>query len=234
MVVVTATSAVAGTIDLTGQGSFVLSHGQEMTVEFSVWNYGYNNPGVSPYPTSLGFQLLGANPEGAQLAMVPGSNSRYFPDFLLQGTLESLDGTAFAPLGSTAAANLGLASGSLVLAPAVFYSSAGSIPVAAVDAEAALSLTLSEQIFGPNVASRQSSALLVLRNLGADLTIGIGNGVPLSSAISEPSIAGIGSVQTSGITNRITLTEVPEPGTIALTFVMVFGTGGLIVWRART
>ena len=81
--------------------------------------------------------------------------------------------------------------------------------------------------------SRQSSAYLVLRNLGADLTIGIGNGVSLRNAISEPSITGIGSVQTSGITNRVMLTEVPEPGTIVLTLVMICACAAVLVRKAR-
>jgi hypothetical protein len=228
-----ASPAMADTIDLSSRGSFTLSHGQEMTVRFSVWNYGYNNPGVSPYPTSIGLELVGANPQGAQLSAIPGSSGQYFPDFLLQGTLESLDGTAVAPLQSPAGALLGMSAGSLLLTPAMFYGSGGSSAVAEIAAEAALSLNLSEQIFGPDVASRQSSALLVLRNLGADLTIGVGNDVSLRNAITEPSITGFGSVATSGITDRVTVTTVPEPRTVALTLALLFGLGVLLVRRAR-
>jgi hypothetical protein len=233
IVLAMAASAVAGTIGLSSPGSFVLSHGQELTIQFSVWNYGFNNPGVSPYPTSIGLEILGTSPGSAALANIPGSSGRYFSEFLLQGTLESLDGTAVAPFQSPAAALLGLSSGSLVLAPANFHGSTGSSAVASIDAEASLSLSLSEQIFGPNVTSRQSSALLVLRNLGADLTIGAGDDVTLRNAISEPSITGAGRVQTSGITNRLTVTDVPEPGTIALTLVLLFAFGVMLVRRAR-
>ncbi len=44
-------SASATTLDLLGTSSVALAHGDQLAIRFSVWNYGWNNPGVSPYPT---------------------------------------------------------------------------------------------------------------------------------------------------------------------------------------
>lgn len=220
--------ASANTIDLSGN-SFTFKQGEEMTIQFSVWNYGWHNPGVSPYPTSISLELIGANPAN----MHPlGASGSYFPGFMLSGRIESLDGAASAPLKSAAAALLGLAAGSLVVTPATLYSAGGSSQVAALEATVSLDLALSEQIFGPDVMSRQSSALIVLRNLGADLTVGAGDGLSLRNAISEPSVTGFGSVQTAGITNRVTLMAVPEPATMALVL-LAFAASGLAIWRKR-
>ncbi|MCU1261719.1 MAG: hypothetical protein JWO80_4604 [Bryobacterales bacterium] len=226
MVSALASPATADTIDLSSRGSFIFSHGQEMIVRFSVWNYGFNNPGASPYPTSIGLELVGITPLDQPVSTMPGSSSQYFPGYVLQGTLESLDGTASAPL-------LGLGGGPLVVTPSTLYGSGGSSSVAAIDANAALTLNLSQQIFGPDITSPQSSALIVLQNLGSDLVIGMGGGMSLRNAITEPSVTGLGNVQTSGITHGVTLLNVPEPRT-TLTLVLALSCGVLLARRRDT
>ncbi len=121
--------------------------------------------------------------------------------------------------------------GLLTVTSGTLYTGDSATPIGLIDAEASLSLTLSEQIFGPDIASRQSSALIVLRNLGADLIIG--GGQPLANAISEPLVTGLGGMETSGLTRSVTLLGVPEPGTLALTVILVLAFGALLCRRAR-
>lgn len=225
--------AAADPIDLSSQTSFTLAHGEEMILQFSVWNYGKNNPGSSPYPTSVGLEIAGTPPAGAPVNTLTGSSGTYYSGDLLEGWISSLDGTASAPLYDHNAAKLGYGPGSLLLTPGSIYCNGAPTPAAMVDASVALTLDLSEQIFGPDVASRQSAADIYLLNLGNDVTIGLGRGYKLGSLISEPGVSGFGPAQTSGITESVTLvaelfqaqTEaVPEPATW-----MGAGVGMLIV-----
>ncbi len=206
--------ARADTVNLTEGPPFTFETGSDLYVRFSVWNYAANNRGSSPYPTSVGLQLLGAQPSTSKLNTVPNTTNTYFSGYLLQGWLESSDGSFSTPFTSPDATRLGLAPGSLLLGPGIFGSN--STPVAIIEAEAALTTNLSEQIFGLDVASRGSSAVIHLRNLGSNLQVGLDGGYSLLSAVSEPSISGYGPVMTSGITQSMQVTAVPEPGSFLL------------------
>lgn len=228
-----ADNAGADTVNLTSGPPFTFRSGSDLYVSFSVWNYAANNRGSNPYPTSVGLQLLGAEPSVSTLQAIPNSTGSYFGGYLLQGWLENTEGTASAPFSSPDASRLGLAPGSLLLSPGTFGTS--NTPVAVIEADSALTLNLSEQIFGPDIANRGSSAIIHLRNLGSDLQVGLEGGYSLLSAISEPSISGQGSVTTSGVTRSLQVTAVPEPGSLAL----FAGAGlalavlNLLLWRKR-
>ncbi len=223
-----AASCLADTVNLTDGPPFTLRTGMDLFVQFSVWNYGVNNPGSSPYPTSVGLQLIGAQPF-LPLSAVPNSSGSYFSNYLLQGWLENVDGTVSTPFSNADALRLSLGAGSLIVEPG----SEGSSPVAVIEADAALTLGLSEQIFGPDVATRGSSAVIHLRNLGQDLQIGLDGGYSLLSSVREPSISGLGSVQTSGITQSISVTSAPEPGSFALLGLASAGLLTAVLMRMR-
>jgi len=208
------TVARADTVNLTEGPPFTFQTGSDLFVRFSVWNYAANNRGSSPYPLSVGLQLLGAKPSISTVNTIPNTSGTYFGGYLLQGWLESSDGSVSTPFTSPDALRLGLAAGSLLLAPGIFGSN--NTPVAIIEADAALTMNLSEQIFGLDVASRGSGAVIHLRNLGSNLQVGLDGGYSLLSAISEPSISGYGPVMTSGITQSMQVTAVPEPGSFLL------------------
>lgn len=213
-IVATGGHASADTVNLTGGPPFTFQSGSDLFVSFSIWNYAANNQGSTPYPTSVGLQLLGAEPSISTLNAVPNSTNSYFGGYLLQGWLENTEGTVSAPFTSPDATRLGLAPGSLLLSPGIF--GGNNTPIAVIEADSALTLNLSEQIFGLDVSSRGSSAVIHLRNLGSDLQVGLDGGYSLLSAISEPSITGYGPVTTSGLTRSMQVTAVPEPGSLAL------------------
>ncbi len=221
-IVTTAGHASADTVNLTNGPPFTFQSGSDLFVSFSVWNYAANNRGSSPYPTSVGLQLLGAEPSISTLNAVPNSTNSYFGGYLLQGWLENTEGTVSAPFTSPDATRLGLAPGSLLLSPGIF--GGNNTPIALIEADSALTLNLSEQIFGLDVANRGSSAVIHLRNLGSNLQVGLDGGYSLLSAISEPSITGYGPVTTSGLTRSMQVTAVPEPGSLAL-----FSAAGLVL-----
>ncbi|MDQ2900094.1 MAG: PEP-CTERM sorting domain-containing protein [Acidobacteriota bacterium] len=193
-----------------------------MTVQFGVGNYGRNNPGASPYPTSVDFQLFGPDLDPTKMALVPGSSQSYFSGYGVSGRLESMDGTTFLPLMDANATRLGLAAGSLLVGEGTF----GGGEFAVIGASRALSLAQSQAIFGAD-----ASACIRLTNTGADLTIGLGAGYDIRDAISEPGIAGMGKVQTAGITRSVEITQAPEPGTWVL---MIAGLFGMISLRSET
>ena len=212
LAIVFALSAVAAcgeTIPLTDGPPFTFRGGTDLFVRFSVWNYGANNRGFSPYPTSVGLQLIGAQPSSSEMEVVPSATDMYFTGYKLRGWLENSEGTISTPFTSLASNRLGLAPGSLVVQPGSFGSS--ERPVAVIEADAALTTTLSEEIFGIDVMSRASSAVIHLRNEGSDLEIGLDGGYSVLSAVRIPSVSGEGAVQTSGIMRDIAFTEVPEP-----------------------
>ena len=209
----------ADTVNLTDGPTFNFRSGTDLFVRFSIWNYAVYNQSSSPYPTSVGLQLLGAEPSTSGLNAIPNSSGSYFAGYALQGWLENTAGTVSAPFTSPDAVRLSLQPGALLVEPG--STNSGNTPIAVIEADAGLTLSLSEQIFGADVANRGSSAVIHLRNLGPDLQIGLAGGFSLISAISEPSITGIGSVQTSGFTQSISATSVPEPSS----FVLLWGAG---------
>ncbi|MGI8989896.1 MAG: PEP-CTERM sorting domain-containing protein [Bryobacteraceae bacterium] len=209
--------ASAGSIDVSSLHYVTLGHNSEITIEFSIGNYGQNNPGVSPYPTNVDFELLGPDPASAKMAQVPGSSAFYFSGYGVSGRLESMDGGTSLPLMDANATRLGLAPGSLLVGEGMWSGGSGNSPVAVVDASRALSLAQSQAIFGEGAAAR-----IQLTNTGAELTIGLGAGYSIRNAVSEPGVTGMGKVQTAGITRSVAITQAPEPGTWVLTVAGLF------------
>ncbi len=206
--------AGATAVDVTSQSVVTLPHGSQLTIEFGISNYSLNNPGVSPFPTSIGLQVFGPQMSNARTAMA--DTTQYFADYLLQGCLESLDGFWSVPFNDPVAARLGYAPGAVLLKPGITGSMS---PIAVATASQVLDATLSQSLFGQN-ATAYNSAYIVLQNAGADVDIGLGSGYSLRSAIFEPGIGGAGSIQTTGMTRTVTLgnspSSVPEPGTWVL------------------
>lgn len=197
-------------MNLTDGPPFNFTTGSDLFVRFSIWNYAVNDKNSSPYPTSVGLQLIGAQTSASALTAIPGSSSSYFAGYLLQGWLQDSGGAVSIPFMSPDAMRLGLPDGSLFLEPGLANGNMnGASPIALIEADAALTSILSER---PNVVFRGSSAVIHLGNLGNYIQIGTTGGSSLLSAISEPSIRGAGPVQTSGITQRVDVVAVPEPG----------------------
>ncbi|MDQ6708839.1 MAG: hypothetical protein M3Z85_23005 [Acidobacteriota bacterium] len=210
--------ASAGSIDVSSLHYVTLGHNSEMTIEFGVGNYGLNNPGASPYPTNIEFELLGPDLASAKMLRVPGSSASYFSGYGVSGRLQSLDGSAVLPLMDAKATRLGLAAGTLLVGEGMWSGGSGDRPVAVISASRVLSLAQSQAIFGAD-----ASACIELTNTGADLTIGLGAGYSVRNAASEPGIAGMGKVQTAGITRSVSITQAPEPGTWVLSIAGLLG-----------
>jgi hypothetical protein len=171
--------------------------GEEIDIQFGVWNYGRNNPGSSPYPTQIGLQVLGQAGTGS----------------LFEGWLESSDGTVSVPFDDPNADLLGLPAGSLLVSPGTFAAGGGApFDVAVVDGFVYLSEAQSQALFGSNIGSYNDAAQIVLLNMGDGFSLGIGPGYTVRNSVSEPGIGGDGPVQTAGITGQIATTA-PEPAT---------------------
>jgi hypothetical protein len=213
----------AGTIDVTDLTYVNFHHDATLVVDFTVWNYAAHNPS-SPYPTSLGLNVVGAMP-GLAPEAVPGSSASYFPGYLFEAYLESEDGSISVPLDNGLADLLGEPDGMLVLIPGVVRPGGGSAQSAGILAgNIQMTYAVAQTVFGSDYAAR-----IVLRNLGDDFLVGIGPGYSVRNAITEPGVRGRGSSQVSGITTSATLMN-PEPGTWA----MAAGAGLLLLFaRAR-
>ena len=215
--------AAAGTVDTGSLNYVTLRHGSEMIVNFSIASYVLNNPGSSTYPTSLDFLIAGPNPVSAASGSIPGSSATWFTGYQLRGWLESPDGSASLALSDANANRLGMAPGSLVFTPGTF----NGINIATASASRVLSLAESESIFEDG-----GNARIRLDNTGSDVTLGLGAGYTLRSAISEPNVRGPGPVTTAGVTQSVVVTQAPEPGTWVLIGVGLLGIS--LVARNRT
>ncbi|MGD0015283.1 MAG: hypothetical protein ABSD56_12815 [Bryobacteraceae bacterium] len=197
--VLSVVSACAGMINVTGKPSATLAPGHELQIDFSVWNYGANNPGAPPYPTHLGLLIIGAAP-GLAAVTLPDSTSQYYPGFLFEAGLESPDGDAWAPFPDP-----------LLLAPGVFTQGDGvQRDVAVLASSLDLSLALSEAIFGQDLSGR-----IVLRNHGGAFNIGLGTGYTIRNSVLEPDVWGLGPSTVAGLTRQVTISN-PEPSTALL------------------
>jgi hypothetical protein len=168
-----------------------VSSGTELLVDFSVWNYGRNNPGVSPYPLELGLLVAGPEP-GSPREAVPGSSLEYFPDLAFFGRLESWDGAVSVSLGTL-----------WVTAGTVARSDGSLENVGVIDARTTLSLEESAALFATDLQAR-----FRLLALGDAFTIGYGPGYTVANAVSVPGVRGEGPVSTAGIVTGVAL----EPG----------------------
>jgi hypothetical protein len=161
-----------------------LSSGQELTVIFAVPGFSAGN--TASLPTTVSVELAGFAAPGAATGAIPGSSADYYPSILLQGSLQSLNGAISLPLFDADSWRLGMSTGNLV----ADSSSGGG---ATVYADAALSLTLAQSIFGTS-----GEAEFVIQNEGSALTIGLGPGYSLANAILVPLSADNGAVDTAG------------------------------------
>src|SRR5438874_2513373 len=141
----------AGSIDVTGDLFVTIPQGRDLTIQFGVWNYGHNNPGFSPYPTTIGFLALGPPLTDNTPAV--------------QGWLESLDGTVSVPFGS----------GYLLAMPgAISFGGGTPIDVLTLSGSVSIPLSISEALFGDNFANYNDAAVIRLRNDGLPFTLGLG------------------------------------------------------------
>lgn len=204
----------AGVIDVTDQQLVTLSHGSELAIHFGVWNYGRNNPTFSPYPSSLGLNIVGLRPALSALTTMPGTTVRYADALLFTGALESLDGSFSVPLTNSYAALGGVSSRKITVQEgSISFGEDSPLAALILTAEASFSLETSHRLFGPNIGNYDDGAVLRLRNLGADFTIGMGSSYTVRNSIMVPSVRGAGNTETAGIIGRVSATDVPEPST---------------------
>ncbi len=211
----------ADRLDVTDRTSVLIKGDQQLAVELGVWNYGKSNPGYSPYPTELGFTVIGTQLDGHPAATLAGSTLEYFTDILFTGWLESLDGTVSFPIYDPHASALGLSLGSMLATRGTMSLGAGTFDTMVLSGWVFLSDQEAQLLFGSNLANYNNAAVFRIKNLGETFTAGLVPGYPLRAAISEP-VRGFGPTQTSGITGSITLIHNPEPSTWVLL------SGGLI------
>lgn len=212
----------AGTIDVTNDVFALLHTGDSIVIEAGVGNYGLHNPGVSPYPTGLGFSLIATKAVAPRLAMF-ASSSDYYPGYLFQGYLRSLDGSVTAPLNDPVAEMLGLSSGQLVLAPGEYSGAAHSgRQVGVIYGSANLTLETAQALFGSSFLAE-----IVIRNLGPDVLLGLGDGYTIRNSAAVPDVSGFGQSRVGGIPLRATI-ETPELGTWILA-----ATAAAALWLLR-
>lgn len=203
-------------IDVTRSKLAWIETGGIITVEFGIGNYGRNNPGVSPYPTTVGLLAIGQIPKGLTAENVPGSSQPYLPGMYLQAYLESVDGSISIPFSDPNATGLGLAPGYLIALTGQFSAGGTAVPVATFQGSVSMSLDTAEALFGSNAGSYSGAAQIRLVNLGAPFVLGIGDPYTVGQSISEPGIRGLGRVQTAGMPGIVTIHNNPEPSTAAL------------------
>ncbi len=205
--------AMAGNIDVTGSTFVTLQAGDVLESHFGVWNYAANNPAFSPYPTTIGIQVMGPSPAGALIKFRTGSTAQFFPDYLFDIALDSLDGTVSIPFAAG------------YLSPGVGTSSLSPDPMAILSASLTLSAAQSQALFGANIGNFDDAAVIRIHNVGQAFTIGLGAPYSAQSAISEPGIGGAGPVQTAGVAGPVIIVA-PEPTT---GFLVMFGIAGLVL-----
>ena len=197
-----------------GRSSVTVPQGADLLVDFSVWTYGYHNPGYSAYPTEIGIQIV-APPLPAR-AGLRASTLQYAPQYLFQGWLESLDGLVSTPLVDYSARRLGLPDGSALVVPGTLFRADGTATdIAVLNALALVSQFESQAVFGDHVGDRGESARIRLRNLGDDFEIGMGEGYTVRQSVSLPGVAGDGPTRTSGYVSEVYV-EIPEPSSALL------------------
>jgi hypothetical protein len=201
-----------------------LAQGEQLTVVFALPGFNSGNP-PGLLPTTISLELAGFAPPGSAIAPIPGSTQNYYSGILLQGSLQSTDGTISVPLFDADSWRLGLPTGDLV-------ADAGFGGGASVYADVIVSLNTSEAIFGTS-----GQAEFTIKNLGAAFTIGLGPGYSLSNAILAPLSSDNGAVQTAGyLMSTETFgsavhsaqTPVPEPAAIGIAAV-----GGTLLYWLR-
>jgi hypothetical protein len=222
-----ATPALASVVDVTTEELARVHCGALIDAYFGVWNYGQNNPDVSPYPTTVGVQILGqVSSWFPEAVAVPDTTASYFPGLVFEGWLESLDGTITVPLFDPNASRLGLPVGTVVATPGTYQAGGQSVDVAVLAATAYMSEEMSELLFGSNVGNYDNAARIHLRNVGLAFIAGIGPGYTVQQSVLEPGVSGAGGTQTAGLTGHVLVSN-PEPAT----WLLVVGALAVVGWR---
>lgn len=198
-------SLATGSIDVTERTMVSLAHHAELSSEFGILSYVRNNSGYRPYPVELQLQVVGPGIDNRPVSAIAGSNAEYYPGYLLEARLESLDATISVPFSDPQGAQLGLPSGLLLVKPGTLTVNGEQIPIITIDGVVNLSLSVSEAVFDPSIAGYAAAARIRLRNLGADLVLGRGKGSTMQSSVSVHSIRGIGPVTTAGVAGKVML-----------------------------
>jgi hypothetical protein len=203
--------------DITDKNLAPVPQRAEMLATVGVSAYGRENPSYPPYPTQLRVSIIGLGMSDRKIMPIPGTTMEYYPGFLFEGRLESLDGSISVRFRDNFAARLKLPDGSLIVKRVTTTLDTGEqIDTAAIDAVVNLPLALSEALFGPNVRRYNDGATLRLRNLGTEFVIGFGNGHAIQNAVVVHSLEGSGPVETGGTTGQVSITS-PEPCVVGTT-----------------
>jgi hypothetical protein len=195
-VVVAALPLGAGTIDVSSTTTAVLHSGESLRFEVLTWNF-------STLAAGLGVPEYPTE-VGFVFVSAPTDSTGWF-----EAALGSGDGSVSAAFG-----------GPLSFAPALFQSSRYSGTVSTLQGSLHLSETLSQQLFAG------SAAVLMLRNTGADVTVGLPPytlGQDLTVSLSG------GPLSVGALRGGVTLESVPEPRSGAL----LLGAGALLCLLSR-
>jgi hypothetical protein len=198
-------------IDVSSEDQVTFEQGSSLAFSIGIWNFARmaGDAGASPYPTQISFLLS---------ALPPWSDSAYrFGVFL-----ESPDGRVSTPLNQ--GTPLGLATG---YRNSYGYTGPVSVIMGSIDLTPDLAGTLfSDRALEP----RSDGAVLVIRNLGDNLEIGL-PGYTLAQNFSASLSSSQGSLHVGAVTNRVLATsvsETPEPASFVLALA-----GGATVLLAR-
>lgn len=205
------TPCYAASIDVSSADDFTLQHGDSLAFAIGIWNFASlaGNLGLSPYPDRISFQLSAlppaseASPRSAR-ALSSLSSSRY----LFGASLQSLDGAVCVPLNN--GAPLGLSTG--------YRSSSGYTgPISVITGDTSLTPALAGAIFDDAALTPWSDgAILVIRNLGEDLDLGL-PGYSLKQSFSASLSSSGGSLRLGAVTNRVLASSpTPEPASLGL------------------
>ncbi|MFN7995000.1 MAG: hypothetical protein U0Q18_15440 [Bryobacteraceae bacterium] len=200
-------AAPAATIDVTASEQVML--GPNSTLLFDIGStYTAHAAAGSPYPGEIDLLVGGMQASGI-MASIPGTSATYTTGVLVQGTLESADGSISVPLFDANAARLGLAPGDLLLGTGYRNSAAYSGPMSFFAGTVALSSARAAELFA------SGNVVLRLRNVGATVALGY-TGSPIGAALSASFTSADGTLSVGGFARGVQIHQAPEPGTVAL------------------
>lgn len=198
--IVCAASSQAVNIDVTHSAFATVATECDLSLHFGVWNYGAHNPGFDPFPTSIGFRIIGPLMTGANVVTNQNSTVSSLTDFAFEAYLESLDGAVAIPSFGSVIPTLG----------SVWIEGGSPIQMAVLSGSFTFSLDQSRAVFGANLANFDNAAVIRLHNVGDPFRIGLGDTYSVQNATSEPGIGGLGPSRTAGIPGTVILST-PEP-----------------------
>jgi len=197
-------AAVSG--DITDKDLAPVQRNAEAVATVGVSACGLGNPGYPPYPTQMRVSIIGLGMSDRATVLIPGTTVEYYPGFLFEGRLESLDGSISVRFQDDLAARLKLPEGSLLVKRMTTTLDTGEqIDTAAIDAVVSLPQAVSEALFGPNVLSYNAGATIRFRTLRAEFIIRLGKGHTMRSAVVVYSLEGLGPVKAGGTTGQVSI-----------------------------